>query len=116
MQNSVFTAEEFAGHIGGPDAFSRARFRLKYFIRQGRVKTVVRGVFATVPFDTTATRFAPDPYVVAAAIRPDAVFCHHSALELHGQVHSVWHVVTVYTARRRAPVDIGTDRIVNCRP
>lgn len=112
QQNTVFTTEDFARYLGGPDALSRARFRLRYFTREGRVKAVVRGVFATVPFHTTPRQHEPDPYLVAAAVRPDAVFCHHSALELHGQAHSLWHVVTVYTRRRRAPVPLGSSRIV----
>jgi predicted transcriptional regulator of viral defense system len=110
-RNPVFTPEEFAHHLGGPNALARARFRLKYFAREGRVKPIIRGVFATVPFETTVKRHEPDPFLVAAAARPDAVFCHHSALELHGRAHSVWNVVTVYTRRRRSTVTLGSSRV-----
>jgi hypothetical protein len=112
QRNSVFTTEDFARYLGGPSALSRARFRLKYFVREGRVKPVVRGVFATVPYQVTPEHHEPDPFLVAAAARPDAVFCHHSALELQGQAHSLWHVATVYTRRRRAPVPLGSNRVV----
>ncbi|MDZ4803397.1 MAG: hypothetical protein SGI90_00870 [Candidatus Eisenbacteria bacterium] len=111
-KNSVFSAHEFADYLSGTDALARARARLKYFVREGRVKSVARGVFATVPLGTAAKRYQPDPYLVAAAARSDAVFCHHSALELQGQAHSVWHVFTVYTDRRRTPVRLGSNRIV----
>jgi hypothetical protein len=32
----------------------------------------------------------PDPFLVAAAVRPDSVFSYHSALEFLGAAHSVW--------------------------
>jgi hypothetical protein len=75
--------------------------RIKYHLRQGRLRTVVRGVYATVPAGVDARRYRPDRYLVAASVRPDAVFSHHSALELLGAGHSDWNVCTVLTGRRR---------------
>jgi hypothetical protein len=42
--------------------------------------------------------------MVASAVRPDGTFSHHSALELLGAAHSVWHQCTIYVERRRRPL------------
>jgi predicted transcriptional regulator of viral defense system len=103
----VFTVSEaraaFAPATKGPAALER----LKYHLRRGRLKTVVRGVYATVPPGVDAGRYRPDRYLVAASVRPDAVFSHHSALELLGAGHSDWSVCTVLTGHRRAAFESG---------
>jgi predicted transcriptional regulator of viral defense system len=48
-------------------------------------------------------KFRPDTFLVAAALRDDAIFSHHSALELLGAAHSEWSLVTVLTRSRRPP-------------
>jgi hypothetical protein len=68
---------------------------------------VVRGVYATVPPGVDAGRYRPDRYLVAVSVRPDAVFSHHSALELLGAGHSDWSVCTVLTAQRRPSFEAG---------
>ena len=97
--NRVFTVEEFARHLGGQK--SLAEYRVRYYLRQGRLKRLANGVYATVPVGADPESFEPDAFLAAAAIRPDAVFAYHSALDLLGQGHSVWWTCTVCTARRR---------------
>jgi len=60
-----------------------------------------------VPAGSHAKRFMPDSFMVAAAARPDAVFSHHSALELLGVAHSAWRECTLYTPRRRRTLPLG---------
>jgi predicted transcriptional regulator of viral defense system len=55
--------------------------------------------------------FRPDPFLVAAAIRPDGVFSHHSALELLGVAHSGWNQCTLYAAERRRPLRLDETTI-----
>jgi len=76
--------------------------RLKHHVKNGTLKQVVRGVYAVVPSGQDPEKFRPDPFLVGLAIRPDAVFSHHSALELLGVSHSLWNSVTLFSARRRA--------------
>ena len=78
--------------------------RLKYHVETGRLKLVIRGVYAVVPPGAKAEEFRPDPFLVAAAFRPEGVFSHHSALELLGVAHSVWNECTLYTEGRRRPL------------
>jgi predicted transcriptional regulator of viral defense system len=81
--------------------------RLKYHLRAGTLKLAARGVYAVVPPGVPADLFQPDPVLVASAVRPDGVFSHHSALELLGAAHSVWHQCTLYVKQRRRPLRLN---------
>lgn len=58
---------------------------------RGRVVSVRRGVFAVVPIGIAPEAAHVDPYLVASRLAPDAVLGYHTALELHGHEHSVFH-------------------------
>lgn len=107
--NRVFTVDEFARHLGGEK--SLAEYRVRYYLQQGRLKRLANGVYATVPVGVAPESYEPDAFLAAAAVRPDAVFAYHSALDLLGQGHSVWWTCTVCTARRRSPVVVGRTTI-----
>jgi predicted transcriptional regulator of viral defense system len=100
----VFSLDEAARALkpaGGRDA---AFERLMYYVEKGRLKPVSRGVYATVPPGTDPRKFRPDRFLVAASVRPDAVFCYHAALELLGAAHSEWTRCDLFTRRRRPPL------------
>lgn len=82
-EHHVFSLEEFRGALGqGRTAYNL----LVRATKKGLVDRVRQGVYAS-----RAGRFSqeePDPYLVAAAVAPDAVMVYHSALELHGLAHS----------------------------
>ncbi|MBK9472860.1 MAG: hypothetical protein IPO18_11305 [bacterium] len=107
--NRIFTVDEFARHLGGQK--SLAEYRVRYYLSQGRLNRLANGVYATVPVGVAPESYEPDAFLAAAAIRPDAVFAYHSALDLLGQGHSVWWTCTVCTARRRSPVAVGRNTI-----
>lgn len=107
--NPVFTVEEFARHLGGRKLL--AEYRVRYYIRRGRLKRLANRVYATVPVGVAPESYEPDAFLTAAAIRSDAVFAYHSALDLLGQGHSVWWACTVCTARQRSPVALGRTTI-----
>jgi predicted transcriptional regulator of viral defense system len=81
--------------------------RLKYHLRSGTLKLAARSVYAVVPPGVSTDRFQPAPFLVASAVRPDGVFSHHSALELLGAAHSVWHQCTLYVEKRRRPLHLN---------
>ncbi len=103
----VFTLDDLSRGLGALNGKRSAKERVKYHLAQGRLKLLARGVYATVPPGVDPSGFQPDPYLVAAAVRPDALFSHHAALELLGAAHSVWQLCTFYTARRRQPLKVG---------
>lgn len=90
------TADDFFGCPGKSASLKRVH-RLQ---AAGRVVGVLRGVYASVPPGVDPTTFQPDPYLVLRALRPDCVFCGHSALELHGISHQLWNRVTAYSKEK----------------
>ena len=102
----VFNLDE-AVQVLAPSGGRKATLeRLKYSATRGKLKKLARGVYASVPPGVEAAKFQPDRFLVAAALRPDAVFSHHSALELLGAAHSEWRLCTAYSARRSQPFDL----------
>lgn len=100
-RHPVFSLEEANRELAPPGGRAGTLERLRYHIETGRLKLVARGLYAVVPPGTSREVLRLDPYLVAVAVRPDAVFSHHSALELLGAAHSVWRECTLYTGRRR---------------
>ncbi len=106
-QHPVFSLDEASRALSSKGGRVGTMERLRYHLDTGRIKLVTRGIYAAVPLGTSAEAFLPDPFLVGVTARPDAVFCHHSALELLGAAHSVWSELTMYTARRRRPITLG---------
>ncbi len=109
--NPVFSLDEATRVLAPPGGRRGTVERLKHHVASGRLRIVTRGVYAVVPPGVSDEAFQPDPILVAAAARPDAVFSYHTALELLGAAHSVWNECTLFTARRRRPVTVGVHTI-----
>lgn len=108
----VFSLEAFSAVVRGPRTPRRAAMRrLHYAARQGRLKLVERGLYAVVPRGVSAETFVPDRFLVAAAVRPDAVLAYHSALELLGLAHSVYRDVFYLTTRPRKDLLLPGGRV-----
>lgn len=101
-EHPVFTLDDLAAVAGGKEPRRTARERVKYYVETGRLRRLSRELYAVVPHGAKRDAFAPDPFLVAAVLRTDAVFSHHSALELLGAGHSDWNVCTAFTAERPA--------------
>ncbi len=94
--NPVFTLQALQAHFG--ELSPRAAYeRLRRALAAGRVVTVFRRVFATVPPGVDPASFQPDPFLILNALRPGAVFCGHSALDLYGVSNQIWHRLTGYS-------------------
>ena len=107
--NRVFTVNELARYLGGEK--SLAQYRIRYHLSQNRLKRLANGVYATVPIGVDPETSEPDVFLAANAIRSDATFAYHSALDLLGQGHSVWWTCTVCTDRPRSRVALGRNTI-----
>jgi len=96
----VFTSEDYwraeatASHRAVQDRIGRA-------INRGEVIRVRNDLYASVPPASEAQRFMPDQFHIMAALKPDAVFCGHSALEQLGVAYSMWNECWAYTSGRR---------------
>lgn len=106
-QHPVFTLDQLADSLRLRSGRRTARERVRYLAARGRLKLLGRGVYASVPPDASAKGFVPDAFLVAVAMRPDVVFSHHSALQLHGAAHSVSTELAGWTTGRRGWVRIG---------
>jgi len=100
----VFSLEEAVRYLAPSGEKSSAIERLKYHLAAGRLKSLGRELYAVVPPGATVDSVNPDPFLVAAASRPNGVFAYHSALELLGAAHSSWNTHTVFVDSRRRPV------------
>ena len=107
----VFALGEATSVMNPPGGRKGMVGRLKHHLQAGRLMTVMRGVYAVVPAGASDSEFRPDPFLTAAAVREDAVFSHHSALELLGAAHSVWNQMTLYTEKRRRPLRLAGQAI-----
>jgi predicted transcriptional regulator of viral defense system len=112
LAHPVFSVAEAVRAFGPAGGKRRMRKRLRYHVAKGRLRSVAHGVYAAIPPGVAAGRFQPDRYLVAQAVRPDGVLAYHAALELLGAAHSDWGVCSVLTAKLRAPLELGTVRIV----
>jgi predicted transcriptional regulator of viral defense system len=109
--HTVFSLDEASTALGLPGGRSGTVERLKYHVETGRLKLMIRGVYAVIPPGGKAEEFRPDPFLVAAAFRPEGVFSHHSALELQGVAHSVWNECTLYAEGRRRPLLVNGNTV-----
>ena len=73
----VFSLDEASIALGLPGGRAGTVERLKYHLETGRLKLVIRGVYAVVPPGGKAEEFRPDLFLVAAAFRPKGIFSHH---------------------------------------
>lgn len=96
----VFTLRQFRELVGRRATPASTQARIKYHLGRGRLRLVEKGLYAVVPPGVEAKRFTPDRFLVAAALRDDAVLAYHSALELLGHAHSVYRDTLYLTARR----------------
>jgi predicted transcriptional regulator of viral defense system len=105
----VFNLDEAVRALSPAGGRNATLERLKYSAKRGKRKKLARGVYATVPPGVDPVTYQPDRFLAAAALRPDAVFSFHSALELLGAAHSEWRLCTAYSEQRAQPFNL--DRI-----
>ena len=107
VRHPILTLEAWAEFLGGPHKKAQARDRAKYYCGTGRLRLLTRGLYAVVPPGADPEHFLPDPYLVAAALRGDAILSHHTALDLLGRAHSVFHLFPYLTRRPRRALRFG---------
>ena len=111
-RHPVFTLQAFR-RDGERQGLSKTALgeRIKYALERGRLKLLEKGLYAVVPPGVPTSAFVPDRFLVAAALRDDAVLAYHSALEFLGFAHSVYRDVYYLTARRRKDLRLPDGRV-----
>ena len=106
-RHAVFTVEEldaFLSHRSSGNAATRNSL-LAYHRRRGRIVSLRRGLYATVPPGMNPETAPIDPFLVAAKLKEDAVLAYHTALEFHGRAYSVHWTVVYVSAKRSLPME-----------
>jgi predicted transcriptional regulator of viral defense system len=102
----VFTVEELSEYLAerGSTNQNTRKSLLAYYRSKGRILSIRRGVYATVPLGHDPETYAVDPSLVAAKLADDSVLAYHTALEYHGKAYSVYRRVTYASRKRSQPV------------
>jgi predicted transcriptional regulator of viral defense system len=105
--HSVFTLEELdsfhstyrTGNVNTRKA------SLAYYKKRGKVLSIRRGLYATVPKGFETHSFQVDPYLLASKLAGDAVLSHHTAIEVLGKAHSMTRKVTFLSTSKVEPLN-----------
>lgn len=110
----VFTHAEFVeAHTARGRSERTSNSLLRWYLGTGRLLRIRRGLYATVPTGLDDSAFSPDPYLIVAKSRDDAVVAYHTALSFHGKAYSVWRRYQCLTAERARPFTYGAQEFVS---
>jgi predicted transcriptional regulator of viral defense system len=113
----VFTHAAFVrAHTANGRSRHTSNALLAGYLASGRLVRIQRGLYATVSLRGDPRRVEPDPYLVACAVREDAVLAYHTALAFHGRAYSVWNRFQFLTAGRMRPFAFRGQSFVPLRP
>lgn len=104
--HSVFTLEEldsFLSTYRTGNANTRKSL-LAYYKNRGKVRSIRRGLYATVPKGLDIKNFQIDPFLLASKLAADAVISHHTALEAFGKAYSMTRKVTFLSTAKVEPL------------
>lgn len=74
---------------------------LKYYLKKGRIRNIKRGLYYVVPEDSLPDKFHPNSILLASRLSNEAVISFHSALEIMGYGHNVFHRFFYYSTIRK---------------
>jgi len=96
----VFTIEELRSALK-KEKITSIHNNLKYHLKKGRIRNIKRGVYYAIPEGSSPDKFQPDCILVASRLSKEAVIGFHSALEIMGYGHSVYHRFYYYSPFRK---------------
>lgn len=116
-----FVCMKFKEYIASHQAFTTgdlyaiaaretARTLLRRALRSGEVERVRRGAYVSKTGKFLGE--APDPFLVAKTVDPEAIVSYHSALVAHGVAHNVGFECSFRSATVRSPFEYGGVRYV----
>lgn len=108
----VFSLAEFRETFSETKA-NAANNILKYYVKQEKLRSVKRGVYYIVPEGSNPETFQPNPILVTSRLSPDAVVAFHTAFEVMGYGHSIFHQFYYYTALRKKPVSFRDNEFIS---
>jgi predicted transcriptional regulator of viral defense system len=108
-ENPVFTVADFKQAFGKGRSPQTLQTQLKQYKQSGYIDTLRRGVYYVKGL---AGKAMPDEFLVLSKLAPDALIAYHSAFDLLGFGHSLFHSLYYLTSNRQHPFDHGSFRYV----
>jgi len=96
----VFTIEELRSAVNSKNIKSIYN-NLKYYLNKNRIRSVRQGIYYVIPEGSQPDKFYPNNILVASCLSKDAVLAFHSALEVMGYGHSLFHRFFYYSPDRK---------------
>lgn len=114
-QHPVFTYEEFVAFQKSQGARNLGSIKalLHYYIKKGRLTSIRRGLYASIPYGYDIDSFPVEPYLIAAKVTEDAIIAYHTALEYHGSAYSIFHHFYFMTAHQIKPFFFQTETFIS---
>ena len=103
--HAVFTVDDVQRYMveHGSSNPNTRKALLTYHRTRGRIVSIRRGLYATVPPGHDPATYAVDPVLIAAKLTDDSVVAYHSALEFHARAYTTHSHIT-YASGSRSPV------------
>ena len=100
--HAVFAVDDLTRYLAqrGSTNQNTRKALLTYYRSRGRIISIRRGLYATVPPGHSPETYSVDPFLLAAKMAEDAVLAYHTALEYHGNAYAS-HSRFVYASERR---------------
>lgn len=91
-EHPVFRHEEFVAWKTQQKSLKAISINtaLQHYLKEGRIISIRRGLYAVIPPNQTAETATIDTYLVAAKAATDSILAYHTALELHGAAYSTF--------------------------
>lgn len=89
---------------------SSLHMMLYYYVKNGKLLSLRRELYAVVPPGSTPEALKVDSYLIAAKASQDSVLGYHTALELHGLANSSFEQFTFLTQKKVKPFEIANQR------
>lgn len=96
----VFTLEELRSTVSSKNIKSIYN-NLKYYLNKNKICPIKQGVYYVVPDGSQSDKFYPDSILLTSRLSKDVVLAFHSALEVMGYGHSVFHRFFYYSPDRK---------------
>jgi len=74
---------------------------LKYYLQKGRVHNIKRGLYYVIPEGSSPDKFQPNSILIASQLSKDSAISFHTAFEVLGYGHSIFHRFFYYSPRRK---------------
>lgn len=100
-RHPVFTYQEFLSYLQstGSDNKKSIWSLLNYHENAGHVLRIWRGFYATIPRGSDQSIHRVNPYLIAGRITKDSILSYHTALDIHGFAHSIFHHFYFFTQK-----------------